>query len=160
MWWVMEWVTWNLYWGYGCIESQQSPIQTCTQHTLPVNPHRFQNLWQSLVEVTFKTSNLVQVYRSDLNYMFKTERKLLPKFSGPWQVISQNGHSYKLEMMEGFPTAGKFSLHQLQLFIPRKGQSWRECRQQLRRNGEDGRKQRMRWELVLMRSRILEWIRW
>ncbi|KIM61383.1 hypothetical protein SCLCIDRAFT_86339, partial [Scleroderma citrinum Foug A] len=34
-------------------------------------------------EVIFTPRQLVQVYRSDLDYTFKTERKILPKWSCP-----------------------------------------------------------------------------
>ena len=72
-------------------------------------------------EVVFRAGDLVQVYRSDLDYTFKTERKMLPKFSAPRQIISRNQNSYQLEALEGFPIAGKFSSRCLQLFIPRTG---------------------------------------
>ena len=32
--------------------------------------------------------DLVQIYQSDLDYTFKTERKLLPKWSPPQRVVS------------------------------------------------------------------------
>ena len=34
-------------------------------------------------EVVFRAGDLVQVYHSDLDFTFKTKRKLLPKFSAP-----------------------------------------------------------------------------
>jgi len=40
-------------------------------------------------EVIFRAGDLVQVYRSDLDYTFKTERKMEPKFSAPRHVISR-----------------------------------------------------------------------
>ncbi|KAI0324253.1 hypothetical protein GY45DRAFT_1207875, partial [Cubamyces sp. BRFM 1775] len=40
-------------------------------------------------EVLFSEGDLVQVYRSDLDYTFKTERKLLPKWSAPYRVVSR-----------------------------------------------------------------------
>ncbi|KAG2743092.1 hypothetical protein P692DRAFT_201676636, partial [Suillus brevipes Sb2] len=40
-------------------------------------------------EVLFKPGQLVQVYRSDLDYTFKTERKLLPKWSVPRRITSR-----------------------------------------------------------------------
>ena len=40
-------------------------------------------LAQSLGVVTFKKGQLVQVYRNDLTYTFKSERKLLPRWSAP-----------------------------------------------------------------------------
>ncbi|KAI0336938.1 hypothetical protein BDW22DRAFT_1304010, partial [Trametopsis cervina] len=36
--------------------------------------------------VAFRPGDLVQVYRSDLDYTFKAERKLLPKWSPPRRV--------------------------------------------------------------------------
>jgi hypothetical protein len=72
-------------------------------------------------EVVFRAGDLVQVYRSDLDFTFKTERKMLPKFSAPRRVVSRNRNSYQLETLEGFPIAGKFSSRRLRLFVPRKG---------------------------------------
>ena len=37
-------------------------------------------------EVTFSKGQLVQIYRSDLDYTFKTEHKLLPKWSTPQRI--------------------------------------------------------------------------
>ncbi|RDX46166.1 hypothetical protein OH76DRAFT_1314980, partial [Lentinus brumalis] len=39
--------------------------------------------------VMFKVDSLVQVYRSDLDYTFRTERKLLPKWSRPHRVVKR-----------------------------------------------------------------------
>jgi hypothetical protein len=64
---------------------------------------------------------LVQVYRSDLDFTFKTDRKLLPKFSAPRRVVRRKRNSYLLETLEGFPIAGRFSSRRLRQFIPRKG---------------------------------------
>ena len=72
-------------------------------------------------EVVFRAGDLVQVYHSDLDYTFKTDRKLLPKFSAPRHVINRNLNSYQLETLEGFPIAGRFSSRRLRLFVPRKG---------------------------------------
>ena len=80
-----------------------------------------QVLSRSPREVVFKAGDLVQVYRSDLDYTFKSERKILPKFSAPRRVISRNQNSYQLETLESFPIAGSFSSRRLRLFIPRKG---------------------------------------
>jgi hypothetical protein len=43
---------------------------------------------QKLGEVTFSKGQLVQIYRSNLDYTFKTEHKLLPKWSIPQQITS------------------------------------------------------------------------
>ncbi|KAE9389102.1 hypothetical protein BT96DRAFT_767317, partial [Gymnopus androsaceus JB14] len=37
----------------------------------------------------FETGDLVQVYRSDLDYTFKIEQKLLPKWSRPQWVVER-----------------------------------------------------------------------
>ena len=41
-------------------------------------------------EVIFSKGQLVQIYRSNLDYTFKTERKLLPKWSTPQCITSRN----------------------------------------------------------------------
>ncbi|KAH7917343.1 hypothetical protein BV22DRAFT_986307, partial [Leucogyrophana mollusca] len=38
-------------------------------------------------EVIFTKGQLVQVYRNDLDYTFRTERKLLPKWSEPQRIV-------------------------------------------------------------------------
>ncbi|TEB28850.1 hypothetical protein FA13DRAFT_1581212, partial [Coprinellus micaceus] len=38
-------------------------------------------------EVAFRPGQLVQVYRNDLDMTFRTERKLLPKWSEPRRVL-------------------------------------------------------------------------
>ena len=60
-------------------------------------------------EVIFTRGQLVQVYRSDLDYTFKTERKLLPKWSRPHRVVSQLRTSYRLETLQGTALPGEFS---------------------------------------------------
>jgi hypothetical protein len=72
-------------------------------------------------EVVFKTGQLVQVYRSDLDYTFKTERKLLPKWSPPRRIATRNVNSYTIETLEGTPVAGNFSARRLRRFWPREG---------------------------------------
>ncbi|KAJ3898379.1 hypothetical protein F5879DRAFT_776253, partial [Lentinula edodes] len=37
-------------------------------------------------EVVFEKGDLVQVYRSDLDYTFKTIKKIIPKWSRPYRV--------------------------------------------------------------------------
>ena len=72
-------------------------------------------------EVVFSKGQLVQVYRSDLDYTFKTERKLLPKWSRPQCVVSRNLNSYQLETLNGEPIQGAFSARRLRRFIPKEG---------------------------------------
>ena len=72
-------------------------------------------------EVIFSKGQLVQIYRSDLDYTFKTERKLLPKWSTPHRVTSRNLNSYTLETLKGNPITGTFSAPRLRRFLPRDG---------------------------------------
>ncbi len=72
-------------------------------------------------EVVFETGQLVQVYRNDLDYTFKTERKLIPKWSIPRRVVSRAQNSYQLEELDGTPLKGHFSARRLRTFTPRNG---------------------------------------
>jgi hypothetical protein len=72
-------------------------------------------------EVIFKAGQLVQVYRSDLDFTFKAEQKMEPKWSAPRQVTSRDRNSYKLETLEGLPIGNRFSSRRLRRFIPRTG---------------------------------------
>lgn len=72
-------------------------------------------------EVLFSKDQLVQIYRSDLDHTFKTERKLLPKWSMPQRVVSRNLNSYVLETLNGDVLPGSFSARRLRRFIPKDG---------------------------------------
>jgi hypothetical protein len=72
-------------------------------------------------EVVFEQGQLVQVYHSDLDYTFKTERKILPKWSQPHRISKRLRNSYELENLDGSPISGTFSARRLQAFIPREG---------------------------------------
>jgi hypothetical protein len=72
-------------------------------------------------EVVFSKGHLVQIYRSDLDYTFKTERKLLPKWSTPQRVVSRHLNSYTLESLNGEPLPGSFSARRLRRFLPKEG---------------------------------------
>jgi hypothetical protein len=72
-------------------------------------------------EVTFRIGQLVQVYRNDLDYTFKTDRKLIPKWSVPRRIRGRNLNSYKLETLEGALLKGDFSTRRLRAFTPREG---------------------------------------
>jgi len=78
-------------------------------------------------EVIFRAGQLVQVYRSDLDYTFLAIRKLEPKWSAPRRIISRTKNSYKLETLEGLPIGGRFSSRRLRRFIPRNGTSLQEA---------------------------------
>jgi hypothetical protein len=72
-------------------------------------------------EVVFSNGQLVQIYRSDLDFTFKTDRKLLPKWSPPQRVTQRNSNSYILERLDGTPIAGQFSARRLRGFTPKEG---------------------------------------
>ncbi|KAF8881172.1 hypothetical protein CPB84DRAFT_1687342 [Gymnopilus junonius] len=74
-------------------------------------------------EVIFKAGQLMQVYRSDLDYTFKATWKMEPKWSAPQCIVSHNKNSYKIETLEGLPIGGCFSSRHLWWFIPRDGTS-------------------------------------
>ena len=88
-------------------------------------------------EVIFRAGDLVQIYRSDLDFTLSTERKILPKFSAPRRVISRNQNSYQLETLEGFPIAGHFSSRRLRLFIPRVGTELEEVQAAIEKEWRD-----------------------
>ena len=71
--------------------------------------------------MVFINGQLVQIYRSDLDYTFKTERKLLPKWSAPQRVVSRLMNSYVLETVNGERLPGTFSARRLRTFIPKEG---------------------------------------
>ena len=72
-------------------------------------------------EVVFHKGQLVQIYRSDLDYTFKTDPKLLPKWSPPQRILARNLNSYTLERLDGTPITGLFSAQRLREFIPKEG---------------------------------------
>ena len=72
-------------------------------------------------EVVFLVGQLVQIYRSDLDYTFKTERKLLPKWSPPQRIVSKIMNSYVLETLRGERLPGTFSARRLRRFTPKEG---------------------------------------
>ena len=63
----------------------------------------------------------MQVYRSDLDYTFKMEKKILPKWSCPHRIAMQLRNLYRLETTAGTPIPGDFSARRLHKFIPREG---------------------------------------
>lgn len=73
--------------------------------------------------VIFCTNNLVQVYRSDLDYTFRTTRKMLPKWGQVRRVVSRDINSYQLASLEGLMLKGRFSARRLHKFEARPGTS-------------------------------------
>jgi hypothetical protein len=84
--------------------------------------HTFDKRIQAkLGEVIFTKGQLVQVYRSDLDYTFKTERKLALKWSPPYRVTNRATNAYTLARLDGTPIEGEFSTRRLRAFVPRPG---------------------------------------
>ncbi|KAK1222234.1 hypothetical protein PQX77_014928 [Marasmius sp. AFHP31] len=52
-------------------------------------------------EVVFKKGDFVQVYQRAWDTTFKTERKLVPKWSMLKRVVKRNVNSYVLETLDG-----------------------------------------------------------
>lgn len=73
--------------------------------------------------VTFHTNDLVQIYRSDLDYTFRTEHKMLPKWGQVRRVVSRDVNSYKLASLGGLVLKGRFSARRLRKFKARPGTS-------------------------------------
>ena len=71
--------------------------------------------------VTFKTGDLVQVYRSDMIHTVSTVKKLAPMWSVPRRVVSRELNSYVLETLDGTRLNGLFNTRRLRTFEPREG---------------------------------------
>ena len=90
-------------------------------------------------QVIFKKGQLVQIYRSDLDYTFN---KLLPKWSQPCRVTKHLRNSYKLENLDGSEIEGTFSSQWLREFIPQEGtqlaMEQRELEERLSKENTEG----------------------
>ncbi|OBZ75915.1 hypothetical protein A0H81_04919 [Grifola frondosa] len=62
-----------------------------------------------------------KLYKSDIDYTFKTERKMIPKWSHPHCISSRVGNSYTLVTINRAPIAGIFHARRLCRFTPRPG---------------------------------------
>ena len=82
-------------------------------------------------QVVFKRGQLVQIYRSDLDYTFKTERKLLLKWSQPHRITERLRNSYRLEDLDGNEIEGTFSSRRLREFVPREGTQLAKAQKEL-----------------------------
>jgi hypothetical protein len=81
--------------------------------------------------VVFRKGQLVQVHRNDLDYTFKSERKLLPRWSQPRRVRERLVNSYKLETLDGTEINGLFSSRRLRAFDAREGTELFEAQRRL-----------------------------
>jgi transposase InsO family protein len=97
-------------------------------------------------EVIFSKGQLMQIYRSDLDFTFKTERKLLPKWSTPQRVVARNLNSYTLETLAGDPVPGTFSARRLRRFIPEEGTTLAEAQKVAEKRYAEEEKEREREE--------------
>jgi hypothetical protein len=86
----------------------------CVQHAMKRKMVFDKRVFDSKAgEVIFNKGQLVQVYRSDLTYTFKSERKLLPKWSQPYRVTSRLQNSYQLETLDGIALDGEVHARRL-----------------------------------------------
>jgi hypothetical protein len=67
-------------------------------------------LQQASGEVIFEQGQLIHVYQSDLNYTFRTDHKILPKWSVPRQIQNCILNFYTLKMLEGTLLQGEYSV--------------------------------------------------
>ena len=99
-------------------------------------------------EVIFSKGQLVQVYCSDLDGTFKTERKILPKWSPSYRVTARVLNSYTLQTLIGAPINGCFSAHHLQRFLPCEGvelaRAQKEVEERCRREEEEREKDELK----------------
>jgi len=99
-------------------------------------------LQRHLGEVAFARGQLVQVYRNDLDYTFKMDRKLLPKWSQPRRVAEQLRNLYKIETLTSSPLPGLYHTRRLRAFTPKEGSRLHDAQQayiqQLRENNGTG----------------------
>jgi hypothetical protein len=83
--------------------------EAIVKHTI-ARKHTFDKRIQAkFSEVIFAKGQLVQVYRSNLDYTFKTERKLAPKWSPLYQVTNRATNAYTLARLDRTPIKGEFS---------------------------------------------------
>jgi len=91
-------------------------------------------------EVVFTKGQLVQVYPNDLDYTFKMEQKLLPKWSQPHRVTERLCNSYQLKTLTGHSLTGLYNARQLRVFVPKEGSplhiAQQEYMQQVHREGD------------------------
>jgi hypothetical protein len=71
--------------------------------------------------VTFERGQLVQVYRSDLTYTMRNDRKLTVRWSEPHRVKRRILNSYELETVNSIDMDGTFSSRRLRPYVAREG---------------------------------------
>ncbi|KAF8824330.1 hypothetical protein HHX47_DHR8000253 [Lentinula edodes] len=92
-------------------------------------------------EVVYRKGDLVQVYRSDLDYTFKAIKKIIPKWSRPYRVVDRIVNSYTLETADGQLIDGKqFNARRLREFKPQLGTKLAIAQQEVIRRREEHEK--------------------
>jgi hypothetical protein len=87
-------------------------------------------MWKNSSKITLKEGQLIQVYHSDLDYTFKMECKVMPKWSQPYRVMKCIWNAYRLAQLDGAPIKGEFSVWRLHVFIPKPGSPLEQAQQQ------------------------------
>ena len=84
----------------------------------------------------FTIGQLVQVYHSWDDFTFKSERKLIPRWSIPRRVQAQLQNSYRLETLEGEPISGLVHARRLRAYTPREGSRLADMLKEMEREEE------------------------
>jgi hypothetical protein len=115
---------------------------------------RVEGTWSSTGAAVFEPGDSVQVYRSDMDYTFRVERKMVGKWSDPKKVVRKFGTSYELETLKGEVVEGRLSSRRLRRFHPREGtnlfEEERERRKKIEKESKSDR------DLALFRRGYME----
>jgi hypothetical protein len=98
-----------------CINGYEAMVKHAMARKCTFNKH----MWKTSGETIFKKGQLIQVYCSNLDYMFKTEHKVTPKWSQPYRVTKCIWNAYKLAQLDRAPIEGEFSMQKLHAFNPK-----------------------------------------
>jgi hypothetical protein len=109
-----------------CINRYEAAVKHAIAWKCTFNKH----MWKNSSEITFKEGQLIQVYHSDLDYTFKTEHKVTPKWSQPYRVTKHIQNTYRLTQLNGAPIKGEFSTQRLHAFILKPGSPLEQAQQQ------------------------------
>ncbi|KZP30609.1 hypothetical protein FIBSPDRAFT_884141 [Athelia psychrophila] len=107
--------------SHNCGTQQQQGLIDCASQQVLQGKRLYVQQPGPLQAVEFTVNTLVQVYHSDLNYTFRTERKLLPKWGPVRRIVGRNRNSYKVATLEGLTLKGWFSARRLHEFAARPG---------------------------------------
>ena len=71
--------------------------------------------------VVFQPGDLVQVHATEWVHTLASIKKLIPMWSVPRRIVSQQCNSYTLETLDGVPLPGLYNARRLRAFEPRDG---------------------------------------